>query len=51
MKIRSKIDKIWGYQNEGIPLKQGRQNLKFNHIRGLKMFRVGKYEKMKFDKI
>ena len=25
-----KFDEIWGYQNEGIPLKQGRQNSKLN---------------------
>ena len=24
-----KCDKIWGYLNEGIPLKQGRENLNF----------------------
>ena len=24
-----KFDKVWGYQNEGVPLKRGRQNLKF----------------------
>ena len=26
MKKRIKHDKIWRYQNEGIPLKHGRQN-------------------------
>ena len=24
-----KFDKIWGYQNEGVPFKQGRQDLNF----------------------
>ena len=28
-----KFDEIWGYQNEGILFKQGRQNFKFNHLR------------------
>ena len=28
-----KFDEIWGYQNEGILFKQGRQNSKFNHLR------------------
>ena len=47
-----KFDKIWGYQNEGIPLKQGHQNSKLNHSPWLmKFFRIGKYEKIKFDKI
>ena len=27
-----KFDKIWRYLNEGIPLKQRRQNSKFNHL-------------------
>ena len=29
--MKVKFDKIWGYQNERIPLKQGRQNSKLNH--------------------
>ena len=45
-------DKIWWYQNEGIPLKQGRQNSKLNHAPWTdEIFRIGKYEKIKFDKI
>ena len=28
-----KFGKIWGYQNKGIPLKQGRQNSKFYNLR------------------
>ena len=40
-------------QNEGIPLKQGRQDSNFNHLRWTdENFRIGKYEgKIKFDKI
>ena len=47
-----KFDKIWEYQNEGIPLKQGHQNSKLNHSPWSdEIFRIGKYEKIKFDKI
>ena len=51
-KERIKFDKIWGYQKKGIPLKQGRQNSNFNHLRWTdEIFRKGKYEgEMKFDK-
>ena len=28
-----KFDKIWGYHNEGISLKQERQNSNLNHLR------------------
>ena len=30
-KDKIKFDKIWGYRNEEIPLKQGRRNSKLNH--------------------
>ena len=30
IKKRLNFDKIWGYQNKRISLKQGRQNLNFN---------------------
>ena len=48
-----KKHKIWWYQNEGILLKQGRQNSKFNHLCWIdEIFRIGKNkEKIKFDKI
>ena len=29
LKGKMKFDKIWGYQNEGVPFKQGRQDLNF----------------------
>ena len=51
-KEKIKFDKIRGYQNEGIPLKQGRQNSKVNHSPWtVEIFIIGKYEKIKFDKI
>ena len=47
-----KFDKIWEHQNEGIPLKQGRQNSKLNHSPWTdETFRIDKNEKIKFDKI
>ena len=48
-----KFDKIWGYQNEGIPLKQGYQNSNFAYIRWtVQIFKIRKYEKkIKFNKI
>ena len=48
-----KFDKVGGYQNEENPLKQGRQNSNFNHLRWThEIFRIGKYEgKLKFDRI
>ena len=30
---KKNFGKIWGYLDEGIPLKQGRQNSNFNHLR------------------
>ena len=51
MKKKIKFDEIWEYQNEGIPLQQGRQNSKLNHSRWTdEIFSIGKYEKIKFDK-
>ena len=51
-KEKIKFVKVWGYQNEGIPLKRGRQNSKLNHSLWTdKIFRIGKYKKIKFDKI
>ena len=48
-----KLDKIWGYQNKEIPLKQGCQNSNFNHLLWTdEIFRIGKYEeKIKFGKV
>ena len=54
MKKKIKFDEIWGYQNEGIPLKQGRQNSKVNHspwTDEIFQNRQILYEKTKFDKI
>ena len=46
-----KFDEIWGYQNEGILFKQGRQNSKFNPFCWTdEIFRINKM-KIKFDKI
>ena len=43
-KEKIKFDKIWGYQNEGISLKQGRINSNFNHLSWTdEIFRKGKY--------
>ena len=54
-KCKSKIkhDKIWGYHNEGVPLKRGHQNSNFlNTFEMHEIFRIGKYEeKIKFDQI
>ena len=32
MKLSEAKDKIWWYQNKGIPLKQERQNSNLNHL-------------------
>ena len=47
-----KFDKIWGYQNEGVLFKQGRQDLNFLTFQARhKIFRVGKHKKKFLTKV
>ena len=48
---KDKLGKIWGFQNDIVPLKQGLPKIQTTHARQHEISKIGKYEKIKFDKI